>query len=198
MAEAEARHQHLLDAATKRAAELDSQVRVGELAVVFHSLSRYARTSHQSVVETGRKRPNRAHLGSSCSLKLKQSSLNAQSFGVLLCLPQVHSLMEQKYSLDAKLSETSTKLGSATGELTAAREELATLRTSNKSMDSVSHELEKQLTQATIEMAALKTQVRVVSSVYLEGTAVHYNYTLSPSRYRAGRVRTRLACLGKL
>ena len=69
--------------------------------------------------------------------------------------------MEQKYSLDAKLSEASTKLGSATGELSAAREELSTLRKSNKSMDSVSHELEKQLTQATIEMAALKTKVRV-------------------------------------
>jgi chromosome segregation ATPase len=87
---------------------------------------------------------------------------------------QVHSLMEQKYSLDAKLSETSTKLGSATGELTAAREELATLRKANKSMDSVSHELEKQLTQATIEMAALKTQVRVV------GAPAAQQYTLHP------------------
>jgi hypothetical protein len=45
------------------------------------------------------------------------------------------------------------------GELAAAREELSSLRTANKSLDSVSHSTEKQLTQATIETAALKTQV---------------------------------------
>jgi hypothetical protein len=29
---------------------------------------------------------------------------------------QVHALLEQKYTLDAKLSESSSKLGSATGD----------------------------------------------------------------------------------
>lgn len=76
---------------------------------------------------------------------------------------QVRTLMEQKYGLDSKVSELSAKHGSASGELSVAREELDKLRAQNKELDAQAHASEKTMHHDAVKITALEQQVRRLS-----------------------------------
>ena len=73
---------------------------------------------------------------------------------------QVRTLMEQKYALDTKVSELSAKHGTASGELTATKQELEKLRKENAKMDAAAHEREKKQNQQLVQISSLEQHVK--------------------------------------
>jgi predicted nucleic acid-binding Zn-ribbon protein len=102
--------------------------------------------------------------------------------------------MEQKYSLDTKVSELSAKLGTSTGELSAAREELDKLRKANSKMDSAAHEMEKSHNQNMIRLSSLEQQVcnqptntnsrSIVSRMYMPAGFKHRSDSFCNNKFR--------------
>eukprot|EP00959_Pyramimonas_sp_CCMP1952_P113853 2380624-Pyramimonas_sp.AAC.1 len=73
---------------------------------------------------------------------------------------QARTLMEQKYALDTKVSELSAKLGTASGELSAAQQEVERLRAENTKLDAQAHEREKKQNASLVQLSSLQQQVK--------------------------------------
>eukprot|EP00873_Tetraselmis_striata_P030008 jgi/Tetstr1/450272/TSEL_037308.t1 len=70
-----------------------------------------------------------------------------------------HGLRDQKYALDAQVSQLSAQHGSASGELAALKAEVERLKGANLRVDQEKHEMAKTLNERSIELASLRSQV---------------------------------------
>jgi len=118
---------------------------------------------------------------------------------------QVRTLMEQKYGLDSKVSELSAKHGSASGELSVAREELDKLRAQNKELDAQAHASEKTMHHDAVKITALEQQAKDATELLqtlrgrLESSEAHrraLEESLQETRSAAARSEERVTAVG--
>ncbi|CAG9461831.1 unnamed protein product [Pedinophyceae sp. YPF-701] len=126
--------------------EVDTQTKLTE-----------AREQHMREVEEQRQALDTAREASEAKLKVELQQ--AQDKATQLD-SQVRELLDQKYALDTKVSELSSRLGSAEGELRALRDEAARLKSDNARMASEGHGKDKAVSGHLVEISGLKQEVK--------------------------------------
>lgn len=99
-------------------------------------------------MERERGEAERAWADAESALEAKVTGLSSQN----------KELTDTRYSLEARLSEQTAKAEGLARELDAEREEVARLRSANRTSESDAHEVKKELTAARIRLSAVEQQ----------------------------------------